>query len=97
MLRTQERNSVAVLYQVTSRLEILEILTILQNIMHSNHYPCCCQGPESGIAPAVEKPTMWCEGKLCKAGKCGLAKSSSSFQVNNIHKADRVSKYIYVD
>jgi len=54
MLRTQERNSVAVLYQ----------------------------GPESGIAPAVEKPTMWCEGKLCKAGKCGLAKSSSSFQVN---------------
>jgi len=54
MLRTQERNSVAVLYQ----------------------------GPKSGFAPSVEKPTVWCEGKLCKVGKCGLAKSSSSFQVN---------------
>lgn len=53
MLRTQERNSVAVLYQ----------------------------GPQKGFAPTVEKPTMWCEGKLCKAGKCGLAKSSSSFEV----------------
>ena len=93
MLRTQERNSVAVLYQVTSI--TVEYHTWMQ--MHTNHYPCCCQGPESGIAPAVEKPTMWCEGKLCKAGKCGLAKSSSSFQVRNTHKADRVSEYIDVD
>jgi len=54
MLRTQERNSVAVLYQ----------------------------GPQSGIAPSVERSTLPCEGKLCKAGKSGLAKSSSSFQVN---------------
>ena len=53
MLRTQERNSVAVLYQ----------------------------GPQVGFAPTVEKPTVLCEGKLCKAGKSGLAKSSSSFEV----------------
>jgi len=53
MLRTQERNSVAVLYQ----------------------------GPQIGFAPTVEKPTVICEGKLCKAGKSGLAKSSSSFEV----------------
>ena len=53
MLRTQERNSVAVLYQ----------------------------GPQIGFAPTVEKPTIICEGKLCKAGKSGLAKSSSSFEV----------------
>eukprot|EP00092_Neocalanus_flemingeri_P075476 GFUD01093493.1.p1 GENE.GFUD01093493.1~~GFUD01093493.1.p1 ORF type:complete len:511 (+),score=129.28 GFUD01093493.1:81-1613(+) len=53
MLRTQERNSVAVLYQ----------------------------GPQIGFAPTVEKPTVLCEGKLCKAGKSGLAKSSSSFEV----------------
>ena len=55
MLRTQERNSVAVLYQ----------------------------GPQSGIAPAVERQTVSCQGKLCKAGKSGLAKSSSSFQVTS--------------
>jgi len=54
MLRTQERNSVAVLYQ----------------------------GPQIGFAPTVEKPTVICEGKLCKAGKSGLAKSSSSFEVS---------------
>jgi len=53
MLRTQERNSVAVLYQ----------------------------GPQVGFAPAVERPTVVCQGKLCKAGKTGLAKSSSSFEV----------------
>ena len=53
MLRTQERNSVAVLYQ----------------------------GPQKGFAATVEKPTVLCEGKLCKAGKSGLAKSSSSFEV----------------
>ena len=53
MLRTQERNSVAVLYQ----------------------------GPQIGFAPTVEKSTIVCEGKLCKAGKSGLAKSSSSFEV----------------
>jgi len=39
------------------------------------------QGPERGLAPAVERPTIMCEGKLCKAGKTGLAKSSSSFEV----------------
>ena len=55
MLRSQERNSVAVLYQ----------------------------GPQSGIAPAVERQTVLCQGKLCKAGKSGLAKSSSSFQVKS--------------
>ena len=43
---------------------------------------CVCQGPEKGFAPTVEKPTIPCEGKLCKAGKTGLAKSSSSFQVS---------------
>jgi len=53
MLRTQERNSVAVLYQ----------------------------GPKGGFAATVDKPTVQCEGKLCKAGKSGLAKSSSSFEV----------------
>merc|ERR1719228_750596 len=53
MLRTQERNSAAVLYQ----------------------------GPQVGFAPAVERPTVVCQGKLCKAGKTGLAKSSSSFEV----------------
>lgn len=39
------------------------------------------QGPGKGLAPLVERPTVLCEGKLCKAGKSGLAKSSSSFEV----------------
>ena len=39
------------------------------------------QGSQVGFAPTVEKPTVLCEGKLCKAGKSGLAKSSSSFEV----------------
>merc|ERR1711922_45520 len=37
---------------------------------------------EQGLAPSVERSTMKCEGKLCKAGKTGLARSSSSFQVS---------------
>merc|ERR1719468_738115 len=37
---------------------------------------------DGGLAPSVDKPTMLCEGKLCKAGKTGLARSSSSFQVS---------------
>ena len=32
------------------------------------------QGPQKGVAAKVEKPTVLCEGKLCKAGKSGLAK-----------------------
>jgi len=55
MLRTQERNSVAVLFQ---------------------------SGQEQGLAPSVDCPTVVCEGRLCKAGKTGLARSSSSFQVS---------------
>merc|ERR1711864_19903 len=39
------------------------------------------QGPGKGLAPTVEKPTVVCQGKLCKAGKSGIAKSSSSFEV----------------
>eukprot|EP00088_Acartia_fossae_P045363 TRINITY_DN4882_c0_g1_i7.p1 TRINITY_DN4882_c0_g1~~TRINITY_DN4882_c0_g1_i7.p1 ORF type:complete len:522 (-),score=121.21 TRINITY_DN4882_c0_g1_i7:334-1899(-) len=35
-----------------------------------------------GLAPSVDKCTVVCEGKLCKVGKTGLARSSSSFQVN---------------
>lgn len=54
MLRSQERNSVAVLYQ----------------------------GKDKGFAATVDRSTILCEGKLCKAGKSGLAKSSSSFQVS---------------
>ena len=67
MLRTQERNSVAVLYQVGN---------LGTTVKHS-----CAQGPGLGVAPAVESSTQPCLGKLCKAGKTGLAKSSSSFQV----------------
>ena len=44
-------------------------------------YVLIIKGPQSGFAPSVERPTVRCQGKLCKAGKCGLAKSSSSFQV----------------
>ena len=40
------------------------------------------QGPTKGIAPPVERSTILCQGKLCKAGKSGLEKSSSSFQVS---------------
>lgn len=39
------------------------------------------QGPTAGLAAAVEQPTMPCLGRACKAGKTGLAKSSSSFEV----------------
>ena len=37
---------------------------------------------DKGLADSVDKSTVVCEGKLCKAGKSGLAKSSSSFQVS---------------
>ena len=43
-------------------------------------------GPSAGIAPEVERQTILCQGKLCKAGKSGLAKSSSSFQVTDISR-----------
>lgn len=53
MLRTHERNSVAVLFQ----------------------------GGVQELAPTLEKSAVVCEGRLCRVGKIGLAKSSSSFQV----------------
>lgn len=52
MLRTYERNSVAVLFQ-----------------------------GKKGLAPSESKPTVICEGKHCRVGKSGLARSSSSFEV----------------
>jgi len=53
MLRTYERNSVAV----------------------------CYQGAGKQFAPELDRPTIVCEGRLCKVGKSGLARSSSSFEV----------------
>ena len=40
------------------------------------------QGPNAGLADNVESPTLPCLGRACKAGKTGLAKSSSSFEVD---------------
>ena len=69
MLTTcQERNSVAVLYQVITCLR-----ATIQNRL--------IQGPNAGLADTVEQPTVLCDGRFCKAGKTGLAKSSSSFEV----------------
>ena len=96
MLRTQERNSVAVLYQVNSLhicsfplwyltilcfllTEVSSLSDVVTSFIWTDLF--LFQGPQSGIAPSVERSTLPCEGKLCKAGKSGLAKSSSSFQV----------------
>ena len=45
---------------------------------------CLLQGPNAGLADSVDSPTLPCLGRLCKAGKTGLAKSSSSFEVGFI-------------
>ena len=54
---------------------VFVITTIITNMQ---------QGPNAGLADNVESPTLPCLGRFCKAGKTGLAKSSSSFEV--IHR-----------
>jgi hypothetical protein len=50
------------------------------------------QGGVQELAPTVEKSAVVCEGRLCKVGKVGLAKSSSSFQVS-LYRSCRYESY----
>jgi len=54
---------------------------MLTTCQERNSVAVLYQGPDAGLAASVESPTVLCEGRLCKAGKTGLAKSSSSFEV----------------
>ena len=85
MLTTcQERNSVAVLYQVP-KLEIL-LPSYLYNLCNlyvfnislrlKKMFPsigcALVQGPNAGLADSVDSPTLPCLGRLCKVGKLSL-------------------------
>jgi len=54
---------------------------MLTTCQERNSVAVLYQGPNAGLADNVESPTLPCLGRACKAGKTGLAKSSSSFEV----------------
>lgn len=54
---------------------------MLTTCQERNSVAVLYQGPTAGLADTVEQPTVPCLGRFCKAGKTGLAKSSSSFEV----------------
>lgn len=54
---------------------------MLTTCQERNSVAVLYQGPNAGLADTVERPTVLCDGRFCKAGKTGLAKSSSSFEV----------------
>lgn len=54
---------------------------MLTSCQERNNVAVLYQGPNAGLAATVDSPTQLCEGRLCKAGKTGLTKSSSSFEV----------------
>jgi len=54
---------------------------MLTTCQERNSVAVLYQGPNAGLADNVESPTLPCLGRFCKAGKTGLAKSSSSFEV----------------
>jgi hypothetical protein len=55
---------------------------ILMSLFYCLNGQLLAQGGVQELAPTVEKSAVVCEGRLCKVGKVGLAKSSSSFQVS---------------
>jgi len=54
---------------------------MLTTCQERNSVAVLYQGPTAGLADTVEQPTLQCQGRFCKAGKTGLKKSSSSFEV----------------
>jgi len=54
---------------------------MLTSCQERNSVAVLYQGATAGLADTVERPTVKCEGRLCRAGKTGLARSSSSFEV----------------
>jgi len=54
---------------------------MLTTCQERNSVAVLFQAGPAGLADTVERPTELCQGRFCEAGKTGLAKSSSSFEV----------------